>query len=252
MKLAIMQPYFFPYLGYFQLIKAVDKFILYENISFRKNTWMTRNRILIKNSNPYYINIPVSLKSSNKRIYEIKIANDKNWKERLLKKIVFNYKHSYYFQEVFPILEKVISIETESLHTYNCLSICRLADILGINTKIQFNNYNYLELENYLHLKYLTNDVNETYNISERKIERAILITIQEQATTFINAIGGKELYLKEDFSEHNIDLYFLKTNEYDYKQFSNTFYKDLSIIDVLLNCGIEKTKDLLNNFELI
>lgn len=251
MRLAIMQPYFFPYLGYFQLINSVDKFILYENISFRKNTWMTHNRLLAKKSDPFYINIPVSFKSSNKRISEIRISDDKRWKESIIKNINHNYKHCKHFEEVFAYLEKVISIQTESLHIYNSISICMLAELLGIKSKIQYNNSSYLELEEELLLKYLIKDEDNINQLQYRKTERAIIIAKNENANTFINAIGGKELYQKEDFSEHNINLYFLKTNDYNYNQFSNTFYKDLSIIDVLLNCGVEKTKELLSNYEL-
>ena len=87
MKLAMMQPYFLPYIGYFQVIHAVDKMILYENIDYITEGWMNRNRIQIKNQQPSYINAVVSKKSSNKKIIEIQIEDGKIWKKKLLNKI---------------------------------------------------------------------------------------------------------------------------------------------------------------------
>ena len=252
MKLAIMQPYFFPYLGYFQLINSVDKFILYENLSFRKESWMTRNRILAVKANPLFIHVPIKSKSSYKKISEIKIVDDKKWKETLKKNIYFNYKNSKYYNGIFPSLEKIIDTKTDSLHTFNSTAICNLAKLLGIDTKIDFVNSQYLKLENDLKLKFEINDLDNPFQTLKRKTERIILITKQENANVFINPIGGTTLYSKTEFAQCSIDLFFLQTKDYFYRQSSRVFFRDLSIIDVLLNCGIDNTKDLLNQFDLI
>ncbi|MEI6696150.1 MAG: WbqC family protein [Bacteroidota bacterium] len=251
MKLAIMQAYFFPYLGYFQLINAVDKFLLYENISFRKESWMTRNRILAAKSKPFYIRLCVKSKSSNKKISEIKIV-DQKWKLSLLKNIHHNYKFCEYYHEVMPLLEKIIHTETDSLHTYNSKTICMLAELLGITTIIEYSNTRYLNLEKELHLKYPKQKTEEPLQTMERKTERIISIARQEKADVFINAIGGSFLYSKPEFTENNLNLFFISTKDYKYQQSSRDFFQDLSIIDVLLNCGIEGTKELLNQFELV
>ena len=108
MKLAIMQPYFFPYIGFFQLINSVDKILLYENFNFKCETWMARNRLLTKNGQPFYIHILVQSKSSFKKISEIKIVTEELWRIKLLKSLHYNYVSSKYYQEVFPQVEKII------------------------------------------------------------------------------------------------------------------------------------------------
>ncbi len=251
MKLAIMQPYFYPYLGYFQLIKAVDKFILYENVNFRKASWMTKNVILAKKANPFYIYVPVESRSSNKRISEIKIFAYKKWQEKLINLIHHNYYQSKYYHEIKQRLDKIIYTETDSLHTYNSKTICMIAELLGITTKIDSENTHYLEMENQLQLKYQKKQTGQSIQPMQRKTERVILIAKQENADVFINAIGGSLLYSKTEFAQNNIDLFFIKTNNYNYKQSSEAFFSGLSIIDVLMNCGIEGTIELLNHFEL-
>jgi len=252
MKLAIMQPYFFPYIGYFQLIKAVDKTILYENVNFKIENWMTRNRIQIKNEQPLYISIPVRSRSSNKKIAEIEIAEHEKWKRRLKRSLQFNYGKSEYFSEVFPQLEKIIDTKKTHLHSYNGETIRLITELLEIGTKIEYNNQHYLELEKKLNQKYQDTLIDESLKKSKRKTERIISISKQEQANIYINAYGGTALYDKNEFAAHGIELFFLKTKDHNYKQFSNNFYPNLSILDVLLNCGIENTQKLLTNYELI
>ena len=252
MKLAIMQPYFFPYIGYFQLIKSVDKILLYENVNFMLKNWMTRNRMLKINETPFFITIPVHSKSSFKKISEIELVNDERWKKALKKCLIYNYSRSSYFSDVFPKLEGIIDTEATDLHTYNSETIRLIARLLGINTQIENNNQKYLEMENELSRKYENSDTDESLEISQRKTERVILITKQEKANIFINAIGGTALYKKSEFADYGIDLYFIKTQDFTYKQFSKEFYPNLSILDVLLNCGIENTKKLLTNYDLI
>lgn len=250
MKLAIMQPYFFPYIGYFQLINAVDKFILYENLNFRKETWMTRNRILACRSNPFFVHIPVKSKSSNKKISEVRIAENHRWRKTIKDSIYFNYKNSKYYHEIIPFLEKVINYETDNLHSYNSFAICKVCELLGIETKIEYGNSHYLNLETALELKYPAHDNRVQVKKKQRKTDRIFLISKQEEANIFINPIGGAALYSKAEFGQNGIELLFLKTKSHSYPQNSHSFYPDLSIIDVLLNCGIEKTKELLTQIE--
>jgi hypothetical protein len=108
MKLAGNQSYFFPYVGYFQLINAVDKFILYDNLNFIDRGWVNRNRILIKNSGASMITVPLLNSSSNRKILDIEISDkqgDAKWREKLCKTLYVNYRHSPMFDEVFPLIE---------------------------------------------------------------------------------------------------------------------------------------------------
>jgi hypothetical protein len=251
MKLAIMQPYFFPYLGYFQLIAAVDRFILYENVNYMTKKWMNRNRILLIGKGDIYINAPIAKKSVNKKIYEIKIDNsDKNWRHRILRTIRYNYQKSVYFSEVYDLLTGLLLQETDSLHHFNCRSIAGIAGYIGVDTEILSENSRYLSLEEDLCRKYSTE--NTDFNSCDKKTERIIGICKNENAGTYINAINGMSLYDKDYFKSQSINLLFLKTFNISYRQFSQTFIPDLSIIDVLMHNGRAGTKQMLSQYELI
>lgn len=247
MKLAIMQPYFFPYIGYFQLIHAVDKILLYENLDYMPKSWMTRNRILQKNGEPFYFHISVNNKSHNRKISEVQIVEDTHWKKKLLKSLYANYSYRNHFKNIFPVIEQIVNFQSNNLHEFIAHSIKTIAQLLDIKTEIVSNNSKYLSIENYLTEKYRSG-----VNIDHRKIDRLLLIAKEEKATTFINAIGGVQLYSKEELAKNNLELFFVKTGDLVYQQFSKTFYPNLSILDVLFNCGIDQTKQWIENYELI
>ena len=100
-----MQPYFFPFIGYFQAINAVDKYILYENLDYIKDGWMNRNRVLIKDRNPSYLAVILDGRSSNKKIHEIELNTSFNWRRKLLNKVFLNYKGSLFFDESYHLIE---------------------------------------------------------------------------------------------------------------------------------------------------
>ena len=104
MKLAIMQPYFFPYIGFFQLMDAADKIILYDHVHFIKNGWIKRNRILEKNKGDVWIRVPVSDASSNKKIYEIEMDAKSCWQKKIVNLLEHNYKNAPYYHEIMPHL----------------------------------------------------------------------------------------------------------------------------------------------------
>lgn len=246
MKLAIMQPYFFPFIGYFQAINAVDKYILYENLDYIKEGWMSRNRVLIKNKTPSYFSPILEGRSSNKKIYEIELNTNFNWRRKLLNKVFFNYKGSSFFDESYNLIEECINIEGDILFMYNSQIIYKIAEHLEINTEIQYDNKHYLPLEQKLAEGIIQNTQ------YEKKLMRVFEICKQEKANVFVNAIGGRKLYDKKRFKEDGIDLFFVETEEIVYKQFSDDFHPNLSIIDVLMHNGREKTKELLKNYKLI
>jgi hypothetical protein len=255
MKLAIMQPYFFPYIGYFQCIHAADKYILYENLDYITEGWMHRNRILVKNSQPVYINARLSGKSSNKKISEIALDPSPQWKRKLLNSIQLNYGGSAYFEEVFPLIQNLVNGPHELLFEYNAAIIRGISSFLGIDTEIVSRNSNYLSLEEQLE----TIDGNNYGSFPHleltrpiKKVARVLEICAAEKAAVFLNAIGGQELYSKDEFKAYGIDLFFIKTGNIHYPQFSREFYPHLSVIDVLMHNGKQGTKELLNNYELV
>jgi hypothetical protein len=254
MKLAIMQPYFFPYIGYFQAIKAVDKYIVYDKVNFVKKSWIYRNRLLEINKTPFYFSPELKDKSHIKKISEIELSDNQSWRKKILNKIYFNYKKAEYFEEINCLLESIIHSQTDKLSELNFKSITTLCDYLEIKTLISNDNDKYAELEDTLQVSFGTtlSNLTEQMTIRDKKIARILDICKSEKATTYVNAIGGKELYPKKPFVESGIELLFIRTNPYAYKQSSSIFYPDLSIIDVIMHNGKEKTKHLLNNYKLV
>lgn len=244
MKIGIMQPYFFPYIGYFQLISSVDKFIVYSNVNFIKKGWINRNRILQIGNGPAFITVPLVNQSSFCKINNIRIDNTKDWNSYISKVISYNYKKSAYYNEVYPIIEKLFDLDTDSISELNYLIIKEICRYLSIDTYIEndLNKYNSIE-----------NDLESCENeVIDRRILRILKICGLENSDTYVNPIGGLDLYSKRVFKDNGIDLKFVNTLEYQYKQNSNQFYSNLSIIDVLMNCGWDKTRKLLDNYEVI
>ena len=256
MKLAIMQPYFLPYIGYFQAIYAVDKYILYSNVNFSKHSWINRNRVLMKNGNTIIVSAPLISQSSNTLIKSIKIFNDVDWNKRLLKTIYFNYKGAIYFEETYSFLENIFENSFEYLYQLNGYLIESICNFIGIDTTIEYSNLNkYDDLEemlleidkdNYSQFQYLLKTK------PEKKVARILELCKSENATTYINAIGGQDLYSKEEFLKYGIDLNFIKTEEFDYPQFNHNFQPNLSIVDVLMHNWSEGTKKLLDKHTLV
>lgn len=240
MKLAIFQPYFFPYIGYFQLIRSVDKFILYDHLNFIERGWITRNRISAPGGKEVYIQVPVEKKSSNRLINELTISDATPWQRKLLKQLRYTYGKYPFYHELFPFFEALLTREYTLLSELNCQTIKAVAGLLDIRTEITCGSSDYCRA--------IENELAAGEYTCEKKTQRILLICRKEKADTFVNAIGGQNLYSKPLFKAHGIDLFFLKTNESAEKQ----SMPGLSIIEVLFHYGTEGTKRLLNGYELI
>jgi len=253
MKLGVMQPYFFPYIGYFQLISAVDRFILYDKVGYIKKGWVNRNRILEINREPVYICVPLKKQNSFRSIADAVIDDQQYWGKKIINSIHFNYKRSSHYSEIMPVIEETFDFKTDRLTEINILSIELIAKYLDIETEIVANTDDYEQLE-----RELASDDSFTLrsysdrNIRSKMVMRVLEICRNEDARTFISAIGGGALYDKNLFKANGIDLYFINTLPYRYKQASVGFHANLSIIDALMNCGKEETKKLIHNYNLI
>lgn len=232
MKVSIMQPYFFPYIGYFQLIANSDVFVIYDDVNFIKKGWINRNTILVNNT-PYLFSIPLQNVSQNKLINEIFISDLDKWKTDLLKTISSSYKKAPFYQDVYPLIEKIISFDELNLALYIQNSLQDLCEYLNLNTKL-----------------IMSSEI--VKNNGLRGENKIIDICLQLGANQYINAIGGIELYIQDNFQVKNIDLKFIKSENIIYKQFKNEFKPWLSIIDVIMFNSLEDTRMLLNKFELI
>lgn len=230
MKLGIMQPYFFPYIGYWQLMNLVDKYIIYDDVNYIKGGWINRNKILI-NGEAAFFNLYLSLASPNKKINEIQIDGGiKNQKN--LKRISMAYKKAPYYNEIYPLIERILASNETNLARFNGNIIKEIAAYLSMNTEILYSS----EIEKNGQLK---------------GQEKLLDICKKLGASDYYNAIGGKDLYDRESFSAEGIRLHFLKTKDIKYKQFSEDFISNLSIIDVLMFNGKSKTKELLEAYEI-
>jgi len=229
MKAAIMQPYFLPYIGYFQLINAVDKYILYDDVQFIKGGWINRNNMLL-NRKKFMFNLLMLGATPNKLINEISVQSNQN---KLLKTIEISYKKAPYFGVVFPIINEILNYGNLNLARYLGNSIIEICSYLKIETEIIYSS-------------------TIQKNNSLKAQDKVINICKSLQVTTYINAIGGQELYNKDVFNEDAISLLFLKSNLSSYPQFNNEFIPWLSIIDIMMFNSVAEIRLMLNNYTLI
>ena len=226
-----MQPYLFPYIGYYQLIHAVDSFVVYDDVNFIKGGWINRNSIL-SNGKPTLFRVPLVKASQNKKIYEIRVNPDPKWYAKLGKTFEQSYRKAAYFAEAFPLIRATFRDSYETIDAMAFQSLKTVSDFLNIDTQFIRTSRIY----NNQHLK---------------GQHRIIDICQREGAETYINASGGRALYYPAAFDEAEIKLYFLQSTVCRYEQPSKSFYPNLSIIDVLMHIGRKQTQRLLNNYVL-
>ena len=231
-KIAVMQPYFFPYIGYFQLINSVDKFVILDDVNYIKKGWINRNYILV-NSKPCLFTIPLVKPSQNKLINETEIAFESNWKKKFLKTIETGYAKAPFFQEVFDMLAVLMDSREKNLSKFILLSQKKVIKYLGLKTQIIESSV--------------------TYSNSHLKGEQRITdICRKENSSVYINLPGGTDLYSKNNFNNEGIDLYFIKSDRIEYRQFKNEFAPSLSMIDVMMFNSKESINQFLNSYELV
>lgn len=232
MKLAIMQPYFLPYIGYFQLIASVDQFIVYDNIKYTKKGWINRNRIL-QNGSDVMFSLPLKKNSDSLYVMQRELAADFD-RNKLLNQFRGAYRKAMYFEEIMPLIEQIVRFEDNNLFTYLHHSIVRLCNYLGIMTDIQVSS---------------NIDIDHTLQSQER----VLALCQATNANTYVNATGGMELYSKQVFEDKCIQLKFIKSRPFEYKQFDKPFVPWLSVLDVLMFNPLDSVRKCINqNFELI
>ncbi|NAZ95987.1 WbqC family protein [Vibrio toranzoniae] len=228
MKFAVMQPYLFPYLGYYQLVHAVDKFVFYDDVTYIKGGYINRNNIL-SNDKAQRFTIPVPGMSSN--ILINKLSFDSNVKKQL-RTIEQAYAKAPFFKGVFPIIESVLTNESRNVEHICRLSITKVMDYLNIDKSYYYSS----EL---------------CYERAVAAAEKLVNISKSLNANEYINSPGGKSLYNKDYFLEHGIKLNFIEIEAHHYNQNSNIFVPHLSMIDVLMWNSKDAIFDLLNKYRL-
>jgi len=229
MTIGIMQPYFMPYIGYFQLMGAVDKYIVYDDVNYIKGGWVARNNLIIGGKKQMF-HIELSGASPNKYFNEIYIRDDFR---KLRKTLQMNYSKTPYYNQAMELMEVVFSYEDKRLSHFIANSFMQILSYLSIDTELIMSSE--LLKDNSLKGK-----------------DKVIDICRNLGGDTYYNAIGGQELYSKEEFQKHGIELCFVKPQEVPYPQTVTPFVPWLSMIDVLMNNSAEDIKRLLKAFEVV
>lgn len=231
-KVAIMQPYLFPYIGYFQLINHVDDFVVYDDIEYTKKGWINRNRFLGPNG-PASFTLPIKSDPDTANIKDRHVSTDFDAK-KLLRRFHGAYAKAPYFTPTFDLLAHAIDAPSVNLFDfiYNALKLT--CNYLGLETTLKVSS--------------------EIADFSEyRKEARVIAICSKLAATQYINPQNGMSLYNPETFAAQGIELSFLIPEFREYDQLSPNFAEGLSIIDVLMFNSVESTRDLLlKDYEIV
>lgn len=233
MTAAIMQPYFWPYLGYYQLIRAVDEFVIYDNIQFSKKGWVNRNRILV-NGKDSFVTLPLEAGSDFSSIKDRNLTADfPKQADKLLRRLEGSYRKAAYFTEGVELAEKCLHFRSLNLFDFILNSVLVISEALGIKTNILISS---------------TLNVNSSLVACDRVIATCNAIG----ARSYINPPGGRALYTAELFKKSNLRLYFLNPEICPYPQINTeVFVPNLSIIDMIMNIGAEGAIAQLDKYSL-
>lgn len=246
MRLGIMQPYFFPYIGYISLIKHTDEFILFDPVQFIHHGWIERNRVLkpidknkppIPGENWQYISVPLIKHSRDTIIKDIKIDNSINWKEKILSQLTTCYKKKApFFNQTVEVVKQGLDIETDSIVELNKNVLEAICKYLNIDTKITIFSDKNLMIEQpkapdewALNICKAINGVNEYWNPP-----------------------GGIEFFDEQKYADANIDLKFQQVQLSPYIQRIGYFEPGLSIIDVMMFNNVEQINKMLDDYTFV
>lgn len=221
--IGIMQPYFMPYVGYFQLISAVDEFLIYDNIEYTKKGWINRNRLLLNGKDSTFT-LPLSKTSDHLMISQREISNVFD-RKKMINKFEGAYRKAPYFEDTIELLKVIINFDGNNLFDYVFNSIKITCDFMGIKTQLG-----------------ITSNVEIDHHLKSQ--DKVISLCKAVGAEVYINPIGGLDLYDKEIFKKHKVSLQFIRSNQIKYPQYGAEFVPNLSIVDLLMFIPKE---DLLN-----
>jgi hypothetical protein len=227
-----MQPYFFPYLGYYQLVNAVDAFVFYDDVNFINKGWINRNNLVL-NGKKTLFTLPLKNASQNLLINEIEVAYDSVWINKFYKTLEYNYKKSLYYNDVMDLISVVFKAEKTKIAEIAQMSIISTFSYLGIMK--QFHKSSEFVL-----------------GADIKGENRIIQICKKLEAKNYVNPSGGEELYNYENFQEEGLSLAFIQPQLLPYKQLGiDEFIPGMSMLDILFNTGKNEIKEMLNHYTL-
>lgn len=230
-SVAIMQPYLFPYIGYYQLINKVDYFVILDNVNYMKKGWINRNRLLI-NGLPSFFCLPIKEVSQNKKINELYFDNFLFNKNKLLKTIYYTYSKASEFELIYNLFSIILSFENSKVVDFIEFTLTQIAK----------------------HFEFKTNFIlSSKFDIEHSSKEDFIINLVKKfNVNNYINLPNGLSLYDKNYFKTKDINLLFIERNfNLQYNQFNDSFCKDLSIIDCMMFNNSKNMNMLLNQFRI-
>ncbi|WP_426076591.1 WbqC family protein [Janthinobacterium sp. PSPC3-1] len=232
MKLAIMQPYFFPYIGYFQLLAAVDVFVLYDNIQYTKKGWINRNRVLL-NGHDSVFSLPLKKDRDGLDVRERELAADFK-PQKLLAQLRGAYQKAPHFEQTMLLVETILLRDRKNLFSFLHHSLACIAAHLGIATQIR-----------------ISSEIAIDHALTSQ--DKVLALCKELGASTYVNAAGGQALYSKTAFQEQGIVLRFLQARPFEYQQFGQPCVPWLSIIDVLMFNAVPVVRSAIaHNYDLV
>lgn len=235
MKVGIMQPHFFPYSGYFSLIKHTDRFILSDGVQYIHQGWIARNRILKPGEGWQYIVVPLQKFQHTTLIKDVLIDNSKKWKEQILAQLYHYKKKASHFNSVNELMKEIFSTDYQDIVTLNQVSLSKTCEYLGFEKKI--------EVFSQMNLNLLPVNAPDEWSLNT-------CLAI-DGAREYWNLPGGQSFYDKQKYEKANVKLKFQIPQSIIYNQKRNTFEDKLSIIDVLMFNSVNDVNAILDSYLL-
>lgn len=237
MKLALHQPYFFPYIGYFVIVNGVDIYVHSDTMQYMRHGWVNRNRILVGEEEWKYIVVPIRKPKTSDKINEIQIDYSKNWEEKIIAQLSYYKKCAPYYENVIGILEKVFSKKYNNLADLNIASTNEILKYLNIEKRI-----------------YRLSDMSLQMKEKPEPDEWGILVSCTfDDVDCYWNAPGGKEFYNKQKYYDRDLDIKFVEPELKPYKQGRNKkFIEGLSIIDVMMFNSVDTIREMLLDYRFL
>ncbi|MFP5080822.1 WbqC family protein [Pedobacter sp. JCM 36344] len=234
MKIAIMQPYFFPYVGYYSLIKHSQKFLIFDKVQFIRHGWIDRNRILKPIEGWQYIQVPLLKHPREAQIKDIEIRNSEPWRDKLKAQLTHYKKRSPYYSQCMEVIDSALSIQTESIVELNEHILKTTCKYLNID----------LDIATFSNLDLQIEDV-------QAPDEWALNISLAMGFETYINPPGGMDFFNREKYHDHGVDLIFLSNNMQKYSQMRTSFENGLSIIDLMMFNNVDNINLIIDDITL-
>jgi hypothetical protein len=230
MKLAVMQPYFFPYVGYFDLISRVDQWVVFDTAQYRRHGWVNRNRILRPVQGWQYITAPLLKHPRETRICDIQVVSGQDWRARIERQLEHYRGHAPYFDAAWGLVRDCLSVPGASLSRMNVEALRRICALLEI--RFSFTILSEMDLP---------------LGPVEEPGDWALRIAEALGAQEYVNPPGGQDLFDPEKFAARGIRLTIQEPVAFRYQVPGYCFEPGLSIVDALMWNSRDRLRDFLH-----